>query len=67
MRKYFFLKVFTTTCRKSQYSIDFAVRGNQFCLLPCIRWKGYEDDEAHAIHFMFLVFVIGLRKVQVYK
>jgi len=70
MKKYLALKVFYITIRKYKASVAFAVRGNQFCLLPCIRWKGIlmtdGITEGHAIHIMFLIFVIGFNWKRVY-
>lgn len=76
MKKYLALKVFYTMLWKHRISLAFAIRGNQFCLLPCIRWKynlidtgylGWELKDGQSIHIMFLVFVIGFKWKQIFK
>lgn len=39
MKKYIKLKVFKGEIYLWAVSLAFAIHGNQFCLLPCIRWK----------------------------
>ena len=78
MKKYIALKLFMFRFYKHYITVGFSIRGNQFCIIPCIRWKGhlmqdgeiyYKNSEclSHSIQLMWLLFVTSIRWKRVFK